>query len=320
MSKPKLLIEESNLVKPWFAPYWAEFFDYEFFDWTRTYNANDGVALIDDRYDQDKYNQIKSQGLRVVRPYLMDSYVRDPCELQGQDLILRAQDSIWIQESVMWKHLKYNTPRAAVIPHRFFLLLINQLRPHRQQLLQAVDSYLADSLYTCVVKNILLHDDVYVPIAGRPGTANDRYYVPRWYSETCFSLVSETLGHNNRVSDDKLYISEKSFKPIAHCHPFVIQGTQGNLEYLRSRGFETFSHVVDESYDQDPILRNRLQKITSVLENLNREFKHTGTVFQDAKTKQILEHNYNLFFDSNKIRELFRDQIAHPIMEFIESR
>jgi hypothetical protein len=319
MSKPKLLIAESTLGEPWLAPYWAEFFDYEIFNWARSYNANDGVALIDDRYDQDKYNHIKSQGLRVVRSYLMDSYVRDPCEYAGQDLILRAQDSIWIQESVMWKHWKYNTPRESTVPDKFFLLLINQLRPHRKTLLEAVDSYLPESLYTCVVRNILLPDDVYVPITGRPGTSNDRYYVPRWYSETCFSMVSETLGHSNRVTGDLLYISEKSFKPIAHSHPFVIQGTWGNLQYLQSRGFETFSHVIDESYDQEPLLKNRVKKILEILDSLYQEFKRTGTVFQDAKTKQILEHNYNLFFDSNKIRELFRDQIAHPIMEFIES-
>jgi len=319
MSKPKLLIAESTLGEPWLAHHWDEFFDCKIFDWTCNYNTNDGVVLIDDRYDREKYNQIKSQGLQVVRPYLMDSYVQDPCEYPGQDLILRAQDSIWIQESAMWKHLKYNTPRSAAVPRKFFLLLINQLRPHRKTLLEAVDSYLPESLYTCVVRNILLPDDVYVPITGRPGTANDRHYVPRWYSETCFSMVSETLGHSNRVTGDLLYISEKSFKPIAHSHPFVIQGTQGNLQYLRSRGFETFSHVIDESYDQEPLLKNRVKKILEILDSLYQEFKRTGTVFQDARTKQILEHNYNLFFDSNKIRELFRDQIAHPIMEFIES-
>jgi hypothetical protein len=133
-------------------------------------------------------------------------------------------------------------------------------------------------------------------------------------------MVSETLGHSNRVTGDLLYISEKSFKPIAHSHPFVIQGTQGNLQYLQSRGFETFSHVIDESYDQEPLLKNRVKKILEILDSLYQEFKRTGTVFQDAKTKQILEHNYNLFFDPDKVQELFRDQIAHPIMEFIESQ
>ena len=63
-----------------------------------------------------------------------------------------------------------------------------------------------------------------------------------------------------------------------------------------------------------------MKKILEILDGLYQEFKRTGTVFQDARTKQILEHNYNLFFDSSKIRELFRDQIAQPIMEFIESR
>jgi hypothetical protein len=319
MQKIKLLVADSGLTQPWYVPYWQESFDYEPFDFDMSYDTANCVVLIDKRYDRDRYNRIKAQGFRVVCPYIMDSYVEDLSEIKNQDLILRPRDGIMIQESISWTHWNYNAPREPQTPDRFFLLLINQLRPHRKNLLEAVESFLADSLYSCVVQGRLLPDDVYVPIPGRPGTANDRYYVPRWYGETCFSLVSETLGHADRIRGNLLYISEKAFKPIAHVHPFVIQGTRGTLEYLRGLGFETFSHVIDESYDQDPDLGNRLQMITQVVTDLYREFKSTGTVFQDARTQQILEHNRNLFFNQDHMREMFRKQIAEPIIEFYES-
>ena len=320
MQKIKLLVADSDLIQPWYVPYWQESFDYEPFDPDKQYDRNHSVVLVDKRYDRYRYNQIKALGYRVVCPYIMDSYVEDLSEINDQDLLLRPRDGIMIQESISWTYWNYNQPRAPQTPGRFFLLLINQLRPHRKNLLEAVEPFLADSLYSCVARNILLPNDVYVPIAGRPGTANDRYYVPRWYAETCFSLVSETLGHANRVRGNLLYISEKAYKPIAHCHPFVIQGTKGTLEYLRGQGFETFSHLIDESYDQEPELDQRLKMITQVVTDLYQEFQRTGTVFQDTRTKQILEHNRNLFFNQDHMREMFRKQLAEPIMEFAESQ
>ena len=136
------------------------------------------------------------------------------------------------------------------------------------------------------------------------------------YRDTYFSVVTETVFGESAHS----FRTEKIVKPLAMGHPWIAVANAGYYRDLRNLGFQTFSHVIDESYDQEPLLKNRMKKILEILDGLYQEFKRTGTVFQDARTKQILEHNYNLFFDSSKIRELFRDQIAQPIMEFIESR
>jgi hypothetical protein len=91
------------------------------------------------------------------------------------------------------------------------------------------------------------------------------------------------------------------------------------LNYLHELGFETFGHVIDQSYDQDQDARSRLEKIVTVLDDLYQEFVRTGTVFQDARTQEILAHNHARFFDQTCIRALFHTQVAQPIMEFAET-
>jgi hypothetical protein len=63
------------------------------------------------------------------------------------------------------------------------------------------------------------------------------------------------------------------------CHgggyvPFIVVGTPGLLRYLRSLGFQTFSPVIDESYDWVVDDDQRLRLIAHTIEaigNLTRE-------------------------------------------------
>ena len=50
------------------------------------------------------------------------------------------------------------------------------------------------------------------------------------YQNTYFSIVSETLFYEWAT-----YISEKTFKPFAHCHPFVMVCRPGTLKYLKDQ-------------------------------------------------------------------------------------
>jgi hypothetical protein len=117
----------------------------------------------------------------------------------------------------------------------------------------------------------------------------------------------------------ELFVSEKIFKPLAYSHPLIVYGTPGTLDYLHELGFETFGHVIDQSYDLDTDATARLKKIVTVLSDLRREFERTGTVLQDPRTQQILAHNHARFFDQSGIRDIFYKQVALPIMEFAET-
>ena len=109
-------------------------------------------------------------------------------------------------------------------------------------------------------------------------------------AESLIYHVSETV-----YSGSRLHLTEKTFKPIALGMPFVITGTQGSLEYLRSYGFKTFDTVWDESYDQehDDILR--AEKIAELLKSIDQlSEKHKQELFE--QTWPIIEHNWNHFY------------------------
>jgi hypothetical protein len=318
MKKIKLLIADSNLIKPWFMPLWQEYFDVAVYNHDQTYDPA-SVVLTDNRFgEKERYQQIRQHNYRIVLPYLMDSDIEAPCKVVDGELILRARDWMWIQESLQWRYLNYHTPGAPSVPNKFFLLLMNLKRSNRDDLLQAVGTYLQSSTYSYVERGITLPEDIFVHTPFHAGNANDRLYVSNWYAQTCFSMVSESF-----IKSD-LFISEKIFKPLAYHHPLIVYGTPGTLAHIRSLGFETFGHRIDESYDSIPndsaiTAFTRLGQILQALEDLYTEFTQTGVVFQDDRTKQILAHNHALFFNQKHIQDLFRQQVVDPVREFVES-
>jgi hypothetical protein len=83
------------------------------------------------------------------------------------------------------------------------------------------------------------------------------------YETTEIEVVLETL-----FDDTRWHLTEKSLRPIAMAQPFILVGTAGSLEYLRSYGFKTFDTVWSESYDQitDPGLR--LELIAGIMKTI----------------------------------------------------
>ena len=103
-------------------------------------------------------------------------------------------------------------------------------------------------------------------------------------------LVTETVATGRRH-----HITEKTFKPIAMGMPFVIVGTRGSLEYLRSYGFRTFEGIWDESYDlaDDSV---RIKRIASLLRSLDElPVSAKQDLFEQAQ--EVVEHNWNHFYN-----------------------
>jgi len=113
-------------------------------------------------------------------------------------------------------------------------------------------------------------------------------FTSEYYKRTLVSLVTETNFTLNECT-----LTEKSFKPLLHKHPFIILGVPGAVRGMRDLGFQTFGEFWDESYDdtQDPGQRmlkiaNILKDIASWDDNKIRDFR--------TRVKPILDHNYNL--------------------------
>lgn len=109
-------------------------------------------------------------------------------------------------------------------------------------------------------------------------------------AESLLYLVTETVAKGRRH-----HLTEKTFKPIALGMPFVIVGTRGSLEYLRSYGFRTFDGIWDESYDleQDDV---RIERIASLLRSLDElPIEAKQDLFKQAQ--EVIEHNWNHFYN-----------------------
>ena len=110
------------------------------------------------------------------------------------------------------------------------------------------------------------------------------------YESTDIEIVLETL-----FDDDRLQLTEKSLRPIAVGQPFILAGTQGSLEYLRSYGFKTFDSVWDESYDliEDPA--ERLIQIAELMKYISTWLPHQRE-HNMAQAQAIAEYNRQHFF------------------------
>lgn len=132
-----------------------------------------------------------------------------------------------------------------------------------------------------------------------------------YYKNTLVSVVTET-----NFSATECTLTEKSFKPLLHKHPFIILGVAGALQGLRDLGFKTFGDFWDESYDTITDPGRRLEQIANILQDIGswddnkiRDFK--------AKARSIVDHNYNIIKEFGSV--LIVNKIYNHITENFES-
>ena len=77
-------------------------------------------------------------------------------------------------------------------------------------------------------------------------------------------IVSETVFDHPHAE-----FTEKTVSALLSRRPFVIIGPAGSLRALKKKGYKTFDHVFDESYDDilDPCAR--MEKIFEVVNHIN---------------------------------------------------
>jgi hypothetical protein len=118
-------------------------------------------------------------------------------------------------------------------------------------------------------------------------------YVAQDYQQVAIEVVLETL-----FDDRRNHLTEKALRPIACGRPFILAATVGSLEYLQSYGFQTFSGLIDESYDSitDPLLR--LQAITAEMHRISSlPADQKQQLFE--KLYEIADYNKKLFFSTD---------------------
>ena len=110
------------------------------------------------------------------------------------------------------------------------------------------------------ISNLELHNYFETNIANSASSAD---YSNLDYSTAGIEIVLETL-----FDDGRWHLTEKSLRPIACGKPFMLAATPGSLQYLRNYGFETFSGLIDESYDLIVEPHLRLQAIVKEMQRI----------------------------------------------------
>jgi hypothetical protein len=182
----------------------------------------------------------------------------------------------------------------------------------------AVDNQLLYTQHTFVNPNLAISRDdlheIYPPNTHNASASAD--YSSEDYATTAIEVVLETL-----FDDRRHHLTEKSLRPIACGHPFMLMATPGSLEYLKQYGFETFDGLIDETYDtiQDP--RKRLTAITQEIKRISGLGPAQKKLLW-TKLYAIAERNKQLFFSDEwhqKIVKEFKDNFDLAVSQLTVS-
>jgi hypothetical protein len=112
------------------------------------------------------------------------------------------------------------------------------------------------------------------------------------HNQTAISVVLET------IFDNRIHLTEKTLRPLACGHPFILAAGPGSLALLKKYGFQTFSPYINETYDtvQDNDLRLSLIVDEMKRVQLLSELERTEIIRQ---CNQIAEINRAHFFSKD---------------------
>jgi hypothetical protein len=120
-----------------------------------------------------------------------------------------------------------------------------------------------------------------------------------YYENSYFSLVTETIffkerGHHAYETNDRLFLTEKTFKPIFAQHPFLILASEGHLSALRDLGYKTYHPYIDETYDT---IENDHDRLAAIIEEVKRLCNQTDEEWIEWQTnvKEIAKFNKQHF-------------------------
>jgi len=141
----------------------------------------------------------------------------------------------------------------------------------------------------------------------------DKKAIPHKYFENSyFSFVMDSvLGSVFDNPSEFKFITEKVYRTML-LHPMILLGCAYTLKHLRSRGFETFPEMFDESYDEIENDKERFFFILNEVErvcNLPKEELHEKYVSVLPKIK----HNQQIFYNSKEQIHKEMDKIVKEL-------
>lgn len=128
------------------------------------------------------------------------------------------------------------------------------------------------------------------------------------YTDTWFSLVTETIFDYPHT-----FRTEKIYKPILMAHPFVVAANRGYLKDLHNAGFKTFSHLIDEHYDQIDCPHTRIERIIDTVRGISLM---GAAEFWEA-SRDICKYNQQHLVEYNREQ---RTQLPTQLEQYLNER
>jgi len=124
---------------------------------------------------------------------------------------------------------------------------------------------------------------------------NHRWVNEDIYRNSYFHIILET--HFDADGSGGAFLTEKTYKPIKFGQPFLIAGTANSLKLLRSYGYKTFDHVLNNEYDEIENNTERWRALSSEIKRLKKS--NLKEFFYECYPDII----YNQYAFSSRIRE-----------------
>jgi hypothetical protein len=108
-----------------------------------------------------------------------------------------------------------------------------------------------------------------------------------------FENIFLNIVNETHQPDNLIFITEKTYRSINYCRPFVINGDLGSLQYLKEMGFLTFDKFWDESYDKETSDHKKIAKIIDIIKYIcSLDTSQLKILYSNMIP--ILKHNYNM--------------------------
>lgn len=289
---------------PWLSPIIDQYLRFEPWDPEKTYDPGTLFYIncleFGTAHAQQFCLQRIDQGFRIIVDNLWE--VNPGATMPGAQRIC-CDRWFWYNESLWYRYQGLDQYQPCADYQYRALMPMNRRREHR-------DNWLAQ----------IRTDDLmwsYVEMGRElPGNCDmslwdaQRYMNPSWYDQCYMSMVVESFVRAGSKYTPT-FITEKTFKPIAFEHPFLIYGNCGTLRRLHEWGFETWDNLWDESYDQITDTDSRRDAVAQLINSME-------IIPHSTETLRRLQHNRDLFFNYDFVKQSLIAEIIEPIIEYAE--
>jgi len=285
---------KSAFLADYIEPEIKKYFDIYCYDSNKTYDRNKTIFLTQPGLDISLTEILQTDNYKIAIENLWEY----PAE-QSNKHVIKSERWFWINECLWLYPLGNRDYQINKTFKKLAFMPIGRKKSFRDRVLEKLQPYLDDFIWSYNVRQSLPEDCDH---SSSKTIEWQRFFNPSWYNDTHFSVVIETMT-------DGFFVTEKTFKPLAYKHPFLVIGTAKTLRALKDWGFETFDNLFDETYDRLSIFDQRLDLVIENIKSYKKDF-------YSPLTLKKLKHNSDHFWDLSRVRELFYADIVEPLLHY----